>query len=112
MLVQRTLQQDPFSGHLFAFRGRRADLIKIVFWDGSGLCLFTKRLEQRHFPWPVAAEAGRHGDTHFAAAIDADRGDRLAVAGADLEARGRGLMLLRPIDSGNTDFDTTHREWA
>lgn len=58
MLVQGTLQQDPFSGHLFAFRGRRADLIKIVFWDGSGLCLFTKRLEQRHFPWPVAAEAG------------------------------------------------------
>jgi transposase len=58
MLVQGTLQQDPFSGHLFAFRGRRADLIKIVFWDGSGLCLFTKRLEQRHFPWPVAAETG------------------------------------------------------
>jgi transposase len=58
MLVQGTLQQDPFSGHLFAFRGRRADLIKIVFWDGTGLCLFTKRLEQSRFPWPVAAERG------------------------------------------------------
>jgi transposase len=58
MLVQGTLQQDPFSGHLFAFRGRRADLIKIVFWDGTGLCLFTKRLEQSRFAWPVAAESG------------------------------------------------------
>ncbi len=43
MLVQGVLEQDPFSGHLFAFRGRKANLIKIVFWDGTGLCLFTKR---------------------------------------------------------------------
>jgi len=52
------LQHDPFSGHLFAFRGRKANLIKIVFWDGSGLCLFTKRLEQGRFPWPSAEETG------------------------------------------------------
>jgi transposase len=45
MLVQGVLRQDPFSGHLFVFRGRKANLIKIVFWDGTGLCLFTKRLE-------------------------------------------------------------------
>jgi transposase len=46
MLVQGVLRQDPFSGHLFVFRGRtRANLIKVVFWDGTGLCLFTKRLE-------------------------------------------------------------------
>ncbi len=42
MLVQGVLEQDPFSGHLFAFRGRKANLIKIVFWDGTGLCLFTR----------------------------------------------------------------------
>ena len=43
MLVQEVLRQDPFTGHLFVFRGRtRANLIKIVFWDGTGLCLFTK----------------------------------------------------------------------
>ena len=58
MLVQGLLRQDPFSGHLFLFRGRKANLIKIVFWDGTGLCLFTKRLEQSRFPWPVAAETG------------------------------------------------------
>ena len=46
MLVQDVLAEDPFSGHLFAFRGRKANLIKIVFWDGDGLCLFAKRLDR------------------------------------------------------------------
>lgn len=42
MLVQGVLQQDPFTGHLFVFRGRtRANLIKIIYWDGTGFCLFT-----------------------------------------------------------------------
>ena len=59
MLVQDVLRQDPFSGHLFVFRGRKANLIKIVFWDGTGLCLFTKRLEQGVFLWPAQAEPGR-----------------------------------------------------
>jgi transposase len=58
MLVQGVLRQDPFSGHLFVFRGRKADLIKIVFWDGTGLCLFTKRLEQGVFLWPSNVEPG------------------------------------------------------
>jgi transposase len=52
MLVQGVLRQDPFSGHLFVFRGHKANLIKIVFWDGTGLCLFTKRLEHGVFLWP------------------------------------------------------------
>ncbi|HEY1631422.1 MAG TPA: IS66 family insertion sequence element accessory protein TnpB [Rhizomicrobium sp.] len=59
MLVQDVLRQDPFSGHLFLFRGRKANLLKIVFWDGSGLCLFTKRLEQSVFLWPPEVEPGR-----------------------------------------------------
>ena len=46
MLVQGVLRQDPFSGHLFVFRGRKANLLKIVFWDGTGVCLFAKRLER------------------------------------------------------------------
>jgi transposase len=41
MLVQETLKKDPFSGHLFAFRGKRAQIVKVLFWDGNGLCLFT-----------------------------------------------------------------------
>ena len=58
MLVQGVLRQDPFAGHLFVFRGRKANLIKIVYWDGTGLCLFTKRLEQGVFLWPPNAERG------------------------------------------------------
>src|SRR5437868_3725092 len=58
MLVQGVLRQDPFSGHLFVFRGRKANLIKIVYWDGTGLCLFTKRLEHGVFLWPSNVEAG------------------------------------------------------
>lgn len=59
MLVQGVLRQDPFSGHLFVFRGRKANLLKIVFWDGTGLCLFTKRLEHGIFVWPSTVEPGR-----------------------------------------------------
>ena len=52
MLVQETLKKDPFSGHLFAFRGKRAQIVKVLFWDGNGLCLFTKRLDRGGFVWP------------------------------------------------------------
>jgi transposase len=52
MLVQETLKKDPFCGHLIAFRGKRAQIVKILFWDGNGLCLFTKRLDRGGFVWP------------------------------------------------------------
>ena len=44
--AEQTLRQDPFAGHMFVFRGRRGDLIKIIWWDGQGACLFSKRLEK------------------------------------------------------------------
>lgn len=53
-LVQTRLAADPFSGHIFAFRGRRGDRIKLLWWDGDGLCLFAKRLERGRFVWPRA----------------------------------------------------------
>jgi transposase len=53
-VVQTTLEQDPFGGHVFVFRGRRGDLIKVLWWDGDGLCLFAKRLERGRFVWPKA----------------------------------------------------------
>ena len=52
--VQTALEQDPLSGHVFAFRGRRGDLVKILWHDGDGLCLFQKRLERGRFVWPQA----------------------------------------------------------
>lgn len=53
-IVQVKLEQDPFAGHVFVFRGRRGDLIKVLWWDGDGLCLFAKRLERGRFVWPQA----------------------------------------------------------
>jgi transposase len=56
MLAQDVLKQDPFSGAVFCFRGRRGDLVKVLYWDGQGLCLFAKRLEKGRFVWPVTKE--------------------------------------------------------
>ncbi len=42
--AEQTTKQSPFSGHMFVFRGRQGDLIKIIWWDGQGACLFSKRL--------------------------------------------------------------------
>jgi transposase len=54
-LAQTTLAQNPFAGHVFVFRGRRGDLVKLVWFDGDGMCLFAKRLERGRFVWPQAA---------------------------------------------------------
>src|SRR6202012_2406749 len=50
--AQQIVGADPFSGHLFLFRGKRGDYKKALYWDGSGLCLFAKRLEKGRFVWP------------------------------------------------------------
>ncbi|EES5635897.1 IS66 family insertion sequence element accessory protein TnpB [Escherichia coli] len=54
--VQHVLNDNPFSGHLFIFRGRRGDTIKILWADADGLCLFTKRLEEGQFIWPAVRD--------------------------------------------------------
>ena len=59
MLVQQSLGDDPFSGALYAFRGRRAGLIKLLWHDGIGLCLLTKKLEHGQFVWPSTSSTGR-----------------------------------------------------
>lgn len=53
VLVQQKLKADPFGGQLFVFRGRRGDLIKLIWHDGQGMCLFAKRLERGRFIWPA-----------------------------------------------------------
>src|SRR6516165_5726900 len=54
--VQEVLRRDPLGGHLFCFRGRRGDLLKVIWHDGQGACLFTKRLERGRFIWPSPAD--------------------------------------------------------
>ena len=56
-LVQESLKRDPHAGDLYVFRGRRGDLIKVIWHDGQGACLFTKRLERGRFLWPSLADA-------------------------------------------------------
>ena len=55
--VQEVLKHDPLGGHLFCFRGKHGDLVKIVWHDGQGACLITKKLERGRFTWP-SAEGG------------------------------------------------------
>ena len=53
--VEAALQADPFNGHVFVFRGRRGDIIKLLWWTGDDLCLLSKRLERGRFIWPQAS---------------------------------------------------------
>ena len=69
VLVQETLQQDPHAGHLFVFRGRRGDLLKVIWHDGHGACLFTKRLERGRFIWPAASISRASGTADGAVTI-------------------------------------------
>ena len=55
-LVREVLGEDPFSGTIFVFRSKRADRVKILAWDGSGLVLFRKRLEHGAFRWPPISD--------------------------------------------------------
>jgi transposase len=56
-MVSGVLRQDPFAGHLFAFSNRKRNMIKILYWQQNGFCLWQKRLEKGRFHWPDSAEA-------------------------------------------------------
>ena len=80
--AEKVLEQDPYSGHLLVFRGRRGDLVKVIWFDGQGACLFSKRLERGRFVWPSPAQG------------------RVSVTSAQL------AMLLEGID-----WRTPQRTW-
>ena len=56
MLARTVLDKDPLAGHLFVFRGRQGHLVKVLYWDGQGFCLFAKRLERGRFIWPIGRD--------------------------------------------------------
>jgi transposase len=77
--VQTSLEADPFCGHLFVFRGRGGDLVKILWWSGDGMCLFAKRLERGRFVWPQATSG------------------TVALSGAQLSMLLEGIDWRRPV---------------
>lgn len=79
-LVQTHLEEDPFSGQLFVFRGRAGDRVKVLWWSGDGLCLF-------------AAGDARYGEFKRRAALDVVGRDRLAARRAHLRAAARGVKV-------------------
>jgi len=78
-LVQTTLGENPFCGHIFVFRGRRGDLVKLLWFDGDGVCLYAKRLERGRFVWPQAA------------------GGSVALSAAQLAMLLEGIDWRRPV---------------
>ena len=76
-VVRNVIRQEPMSGHLFVFRGRRGHMLRILFWDRSGWALYSKRLERGTFHVPVVVD---------------DYAQRVEVEAADL------MMMLEGID--------------
>ena len=56
LLVSARLRLNPLAGHLFAFSNRRRTVVKVLYWDRNGFCLWQKRLEKERFRWPELAE--------------------------------------------------------
>jgi len=86
-VVRQQLQADPFSGHLFVFRNRRADRVKLLYWDEDGFVLVYKRLEWGSFRFPPAVAEGveiRAADLH------------LLLDGIDVESVQRQRRYRRP----------------
>jgi transposase len=91
--VREEMKADPFSGAVYIFRAKRADRVKLIFWDGTGMCLFAKNLESGAFRWGACSGVIRLSPAQFPAllegldwrrvhAIDTPAGSRRAEAAA------------------------------
>ena len=89
LTVQESLKRDPHAGDLYIFRGRRGDLVKILWHDGIGLSLYAKRLDRGKFIWP-SASGWRGVDLSGADGLYAG-GHRLEESATELAAAERGL---------------------
>ncbi|QIT56576.1 IS66 family insertion sequence element accessory protein TnpB [Aquisalimonas sp. 2447] len=109
-MVAHRLSKDPFSGQIFVFRGRRGDRIKVLWWDGQGLCLYAKRLERGRFVWP----RHEHGAVHLT--WFTDKLQRVSAnstfAVAVRYALERWSALTRYRDDGRVEIDNNAAERA
>jgi transposase len=88
-MVREFLRTDPLSGHLFVFRSKRGDRVKLLYWDSDGLAIWYKRLEEGTFRFP-AASAGSHGIEIRATDL------AMLLDGVDLESVKRRKRYRRP----------------
>jgi transposase len=113
--AEAVLKQDPFSGHLFVFRGRQGDPVKVIWWDGQEACMFLKRLEKERFVWPSAKE-GKVALSPAQLAMQAGvaseapetllRGPLASIL-AKTHSWGRFVGTIRAINSQKTSFTTS-----
>ena len=102
VMAQEVLKHDPFAGHLFAFRGRRGDLVKILYWAG----LLPVCQAAGEGPLRVAGHQGGLGHAHAGAAVDVAGGHRLAHPATHLATECRGV---RPKQCRRTDHEQRRR---
>jgi transposase len=88
-LVRQHLQADPLSGHVFVFRNKRSDRVKLLYWDEDGFVICYKRLEQGTFRWPVPAQ-GQSSVTLRAAEL------AMLLDGVDWQKAPRARRYHRP----------------
>jgi transposase len=88
-MVRQHLREDPLSGHLFVFRNRRGDRIKLLYWDEDGFALWYKRLEKGVFHFPAATD-GQAGVTLRAAELT------MLLDGVDWQQAKRSERYRRP----------------
>ena len=62
VIAEALMGQQPFSGNLFLFCGRNRNVLKVLYWDRNGFCLWIKRLEKEKFPWPSGDTEAREID--------------------------------------------------
>jgi transposase len=95
LLTEAVLRQEPVSGHLFVFLNRRQDLMKILYWDGTGFCIWYKRLERGSFQRPPAVAGEERPGLELSTAQLS-----LILEGVDLTSVRQRLRFRRlPLES-------------
>jgi transposase len=113
-LVENVIREDPFSGHLFVFRNRRRDRLKVLWWDADGLAIFYKRLERGNYQFPTDSVVSKSGTTSSGTTKSGTTSSRceirsdelsLLLAGIDLGSVKRRRRYQRPSADGQLPSD-------
>jgi transposase len=113
-LVENVIREDPFSGHLFVFRNRRRDRLKVLWWDTDGLAIFYKRLERGNYQFPTDSVVSKSGTTKSGTTKSGATSSRceirsdelsLLLAGIDLGSVKRRRRYQRPSADGQLPSD-------